>query len=101
VATVDTFSYTGAEQTLVVPAGVTSIDVDVQGAAGGTNGGRAQGALATTPGETLYIYVGGAATTQIGGFNGGANGGSGGTGRVVAARQILGRAATPSGTALP
>jgi hypothetical protein len=75
-----TFSATGAEQTWVVPTGVTSVTVDILGAAGSANGGRAQGTLATTPGETLYIYAGGAKSGTTGGFNGGANGADTGQG---------------------
>lgn len=73
-----TFDYTGAEQTFVVPVGVTSLTVDVSGAAGSANGGRALGTLATTPGETLRIYVG--ASGANGGYNGGGSGG--GTGAI-------------------
>ena len=82
-----TFNYTGAQQSFVVPAGVTSVNIAAQGAAGwvGVNpgglGGSASGTLAVTPGETLYIYVGGQGTTATvnqvpagGGFNGGGNG---------------------------
>lgn len=81
-----TFNYTGAQQTWVVPAFVTSITVDVQGASSsfnGGNGGRVQGSVSVTPGETLYIYVGGQGGSPSGspgapgGFNGGANGGNG------------------------
>ncbi len=70
-----TFNYTGSEQTWVVPAGVTSITVDARGARGGGdggNGGRIEVTATTTPGETLYIYVGSTA-----GYNGGGSGGSG------------------------
>ncbi|MFH0888660.1 MAG: glycine rich domain-containing protein, partial [Planctomycetota bacterium] len=76
-----TFNYTGGLQTWVVPAGVTSIIVDVQGAQGGTNGsvgglgGRTQATLAVTPGSTLYIYVGNQPTSTAGGYNGGGTGG--------------------------
>lgn len=91
VQTVTTFNYTGAMQTYVVPAGVTSIDVDVMGAEGGDaigttvgwgggpmnvdagNGGRVTATLSVTPGETLYIYVGGEGSMSAGGFNGGGN----------------------------
>ena len=79
--------------TWTVPAGVTSVIVDVQGAAGGIAGpsslitpstpgygGRTQATLAVTPGQVLNIYVGGqgangtgAAGTAAGGFNGGGN----------------------------
>ncbi|MGB4844515.1 MAG: M36 family metallopeptidase, partial [Ferruginibacter sp.] len=74
------FSYTGAVQTWVVPAGVTSINVKTWGAQGNSNagsilgglGGYAEGTLAVTPGQTLYINAGGGAQTTInGGFNGG------------------------------
>lgn len=85
------FAYTGFPQTWVVPAGITSIAFDVQGGMGGDdfhfgpastpnpgNGGRAQGAIAVTPGQTLTMYVGGAGAdgTTIGaagGYNGGGN----------------------------
>lgn len=89
------FDFSGAEQTFVVPNGVTSITVDVLGASAGDGwnvdsggsvkgfgglGGRLEVTLTTTPGETLYVFVGGAgadATTTggVGGFNGGGSGG--------------------------
>jgi hypothetical protein len=59
-----TFSYTGARESWTIPAGITSITVDVVGAAGGDGtslggkGSRMQGTITTTPGNTLYIYVG-------------------------------------------
>ena len=64
-----TFNYTGGLQMWTVPTGVTSINVDVYGAAGansadggiGANGGRVQADLAVTPGQILNIYVGGQA----------------------------------------
>ncbi|MDP1746396.1 MAG: hypothetical protein Q8L90_12510, partial [Bacteroidota bacterium] len=73
-----TFNYTGAAQTWTVPACVTSITIDANGAQGSTAnagaggaGGRAQGTLAVTPGATINVYVGGQA-----GFNGGGAGGA-------------------------
>jgi len=79
-----TFNYTGAVQTFVVPNNITSIDIETWGAQGGSpqasvggKGGYAKGTLTVTPGETLNIYVGGkglAGTTAVllnGGFNGG------------------------------
>ncbi len=86
-----TYTYTGAEQTFVVPSCVTSIMVDAYGAEGGTGngggtggmGGRVQATLPVTPGSTLYIYVGGQGGPSSngvhgpGGFNGGADGRSG------------------------
>lgn len=69
------FTYTGSHQSFVVPVGVTSIEVDLYGAAAGAArfGNRVKGTLAVTPGDTLRIYVGG-----TGGFNGGASPGGGG-----------------------
>lgn len=72
------FSYTGGQQSWVVPAGVYSIQVDMTGAQGGSHswntgglGGRVQTTLSVTPGQTLYIYVGGEPTDYQGGYNGG------------------------------
>ncbi len=80
------FNYTGSMQTFTVPAGVTSIDIIAYGAQGasgtgavggaGAPGGQASGTLAVTPGQVLNIFVGGAASGQTGGFNGGGLGGS-------------------------
>ncbi|MFK7784356.1 MAG: glycine-rich protein [Crocinitomicaceae bacterium] len=83
-----TFTYTGAQQTFIVPAGVTSISVDAFGAQGGANnpatnvnyGGRVQSDIAVTPGATIYVYVGGQANGLAGGFNGGGSGEGGGQG---------------------
>ena len=84
-----TFLYTGGEQTFTVPAGVTTLHVVAIGGAGGASavfGGAAAQVtadLAVTPGQTLYIEVGGkgkdGASGGAGGFNGGAAGGFGGT----------------------
>jgi hypothetical protein len=84
-----TFSYTGSMQTWTVPAGVTSVSVDMRGAQGGYGpssatpgyGGRLQCTIPVTGGEVLNIYVGGAGQNSSsgsrgsGGFNGGGNGG--------------------------
>jgi Glycine rich protein len=93
------FSYTGAEQTFVVPAEVRSLHVDAVGGAGGLGSPYAEGGLgasvatdiAVTPGETLYVEVGGAGSTGgpsvfggggaagtdlLGGHPGGAGGGA-------------------------
>lgn len=85
-----TFNYTGAFQTWVVPANVYSILIESWGAEGanaidrlpgnsaGGLGGYAKGLMFVTPGQTLYINVGGAGSTSgAGGFNGGGNGGNG------------------------
>lgn len=86
------FGYTGAEQTLTVPAGVTSVTLTATGASGGTNsdgtaglGGVATVSAAVSSGETLYVEVGGQGASnttfsqsgQPGGFNGGGTGGTG------------------------
>ena len=61
-----TFSHTGSNQTYVVPAGITSLNVTLSGAGGGGGGnylaggtgGLVSGTLTVTPGETLTIIVG-------------------------------------------
>lgn len=86
-----TFNYTGAVQTYTVPCGVTSVTVDVVGAQGGNwnspvvsggMGGRAQGTIAVTNGQVLYIYVGKQAQAGSGctGYPGGGNSGGGAQG---------------------
>ena len=88
-ASAQTFTFTcpTTTTTWTVPAGVTSILVDVQGASGGTagtglgattpgKGGRTQATLAVTPGQVLNIYIGGTGGNgnlfgAAGGFNGG------------------------------
>ena len=94
-----TFSYTGAQQTFTVPSGVTSIVIDAYGAEGGIGwrgctvsvnpgkGGRVQVTLSVTPGEALYIYIGGEGSLHNnsgddgeGGWNGGGDGDSWGSG---------------------
>src|SRR5690348_146880 len=91
-----TYAYTGSEQTLSIPAGVTSVHVDATGGTGGAGnaqgtfsngaggpGGSVSGEVPVTPGSTLYVEVGGAGGggTQngpgAGGWNGGADGGTG------------------------
>jgi hypothetical protein len=57
-----TFTFTGAEQAFVVPTGVSQINVVAIGGKGGGGGGfgaRASADIATTPGTTLYVEVGG------------------------------------------
>lgn len=90
-ATTTTFLYTGAEQTFVVPGGVTSVHVVAIGGSGGAatdaSGGVAAEAIGNvnvTPGQTLYVEVGGKGKGLgeggQGGFNGGASGAGGGGG---------------------
>jgi uncharacterized repeat protein (TIGR01451 family) len=59
------FNYLGAGETFVIPAGVTSIQVECWGAQGGNGGGMlgglggyARADVVVTPGETATIYVG-------------------------------------------
>ena len=62
-----TFNYTGALQKFIVPNRVTSIQVNAIGARGGTGGGGEPGGaganitstINVTPGQILYIVVGG------------------------------------------
>lgn len=88
----DTFNYTGSVQSFTVPAGVDSITVDLRGAQGGRAyvcgsiggtggyGGRTTGTISVSPGDVIYIYVGGQGSTAAssiggaGGYNGGAYG---------------------------
>ena len=82
-----TYNYTGGVQTYIVPAGVTTITVDVIGAQGGgrecvlTNfqsrggcGGRVQATINVTPGHVLDVYVGGGGVGGSGAVTGGAGG---------------------------
>lgn len=81
-----TFSYTGAEETFVVPPTVGWLEVHVWGAGGGGGlgglggpGAMVQGRLAVTPNETLRVLVGqagdGFAANQAGSTFGGGGGG--------------------------
>lgn len=77
----DTFNYTGSVQTYVVPVGITTLTMETWGAQGGANwvnntnfGGYSKGTFTVTPGETLYIYVGGQTNSATGGYNGGGAG---------------------------
>jgi hypothetical protein len=78
------FSFTGGEQTLVVPSGVTGVAIDAVGASGGGSVGGAGGTVSATvavmPGATLYVEVGGVGTSGAGGFNGGGVPGTGASG---------------------
>jgi Glycine rich protein len=88
-ANIKTFLPSGGEQTFNVPAGVTSVHAVVVGGKGG-DGAESGGAgglgalaiadLAVTPGETLYVEVGGNGASGdaggTGGFNGGGAGGA-------------------------
>ena len=91
---VQPFVYTGSEQTWNVPAGVSEVKLEVWGAQGGYRssstyggkGGYSVGTYSSTPGQTLYVVVGGSGNTggTSGGYNGGGsrgtyNGGGGAT----------------------
>jgi hypothetical protein len=85
------FVYTGSEQTFTVPAGVRSVHVVAVGAKGGAGRSAAGGSgavmsavVAVTPGEVLYLEVGGNggsfASCCFASFNGGGPGGLAGAG---------------------
>jgi Glycine rich protein len=106
-----TFVYTGAEQTFVVPAGVHSVQVLAVGGHGGRAGldpiggvaAQVTGALTVRPGETLYVEVGGngapgeAGSQELhaGGFNGGGDGAGGGGGASDVRSSLLGAGLSP------
>lgn len=81
-------SYTGANQTFVVPSGVTTINFIAWGAAGGGGfasgtgggGGFIEGDVAVTAGETLNVEVGGGGVFANNGGGSTQGGGGGGTG---------------------
>jgi hypothetical protein len=81
---IQTFAFTGADQTFTVPPGVVSASFTVTGAAGagsaggGGAGGKATATLPLTPGDEVKVFVGGAGAA--GGFNGGGGGGLAGAG---------------------
>ncbi len=77
-----TVTFSGSMQTFVVPNCVTTLRMELWGAQGATTGsssggqgGYVRGDLSVTPGETLFVYVGGQ-----NGYNGGGVAGSGSTG---------------------
>jgi len=85
------FDYTGSSQSWTVPAGVSTLMSDVQGAQGGSNpssGGRIKGNISVTAGNTIHVMVGGQGGSETGygcqasspslvagGWNGGGTGG--------------------------
>ena len=78
IAATETFAYTGADQSFVIPAGITSITACLWGAGGaggypvngaggpGAAGGYSEGTIAVTPGETITLVVGGAGNITSG-----------------------------------
>ena len=104
-----TFNNTGADQSFVVPAGVTSITVKAWGAGGGGGGngapagggGYATSAIPVTPGETLTIIAGSQGVYRAAGagpgpavYGGGGNTGSQGYGGQGGGRSALRRSST-------
>jgi hypothetical protein len=104
-AGVQRFTATGTEQAFTVPAGVTSVHIVAVGAKGGGAlggvGGTATADLAVTPGQTLYVEVGGIGQFGPAGFNGGGSGGgfpSGGSGGGASDVRTVARATAGSST---
>ena len=92
-----TFSYTGANQTFTVPAGVTTISVTLWGAGGsgsgvggiGGAGAFIQGTLSVTPGQTLILVVGQGGVYNSGGSTYGGGGGNLGYGNAGGGRSAI------------
>lgn len=78
-----TFSTSNDYYSWTIPAGATTLSMDVVGASGGAGGAtaagkgaRMTGSLSVTPGSILKIYVGAQGTTGTGGNGGGGGGGT-------------------------
>lgn len=90
VTTVETVSYTGTTASFTVPDGITELDVKMWGAGAGNGawpsnntagaGGYASGKISVTPGEQLFIIVGGGGQGTTGSSGDGGLGGWGGGG---------------------
>ncbi|WP_345293493.1 autotransporter domain-containing protein [Luteimonas vadosa] len=114
------FAFTGGEQTVIVPSGVTSATIHLSGAQGGNGisgngnaagfggrGGRVSGNLSVTPGAVLSVWVGGQGSQAVnpgglGGLNQGAGtaragNGGGGTDLRVGGSSIANRVAIAAG----
>lgn len=83
--TTTNFAFTGAQQSLTIPAGVESATLEVWGASGrdynvteiGGKGGYVKVITLVQPGDIFYIYVGGMPQSSYGvGYNGGGIGAS-------------------------
>lgn len=80
-------TYTGSDQTFTVPAGITSVNVKLWGAGGGSGaagdfrfgggGGFVKGDIAVTPSESLTVIVGQAGSGVTSGSNTGVSSGGG------------------------
>jgi len=90
------FGYTGSVQIFDVPAGATHVFIEAEGAKGwsgsypGGEGGFSSGTLVVSPGDDLFIYVGGQGTRSTpayspsgAGWNGGGDGQNNSSGNVV------------------
>lgn len=95
-----TFAYIGAEQSFIVPSGVTSVRITAIGGKGSTPGSETAGAggfvtatVAVAPLAALTIAVAGDATEGGGGFGGGGGsdrgGGGGGASSVHVGNDLL------------
>ncbi len=69
-----TYSYTGSDQSYVVPSNIQYLLVEAYGAEGGSNGcydggkgGYIKTIITVTPGDTLYVLVGGTSSSNYGG----------------------------------
>jgi hypothetical protein len=72
-----TFSFTGKEQTFIVPTGVKRLTVVARGGVAGGYPGRVYAVIRVRPGDKLYVFVG--ASGPDGGFNGGGSAGTAGS----------------------
>jgi hypothetical protein len=112
------YAPTGAEQQFAVPAGVTNVHVTAIGGAGaastfmggptggglGGHGGLVSAGLPVTPGQSLFVEVGGSGSAAAGGFNGGGDasydGGGGGGASDVRACSIAAESCPGDGDTL-
>ena len=112
VTATETFVYTGGEQILAVPAGVTSVRVVAVGGRGGLGyaqgpvggfGGEATADLSVSAGQVLYVEVGGKGgdgwlDSGVSAFNGGAAGGLGAGGGGGGASDVRALPSSASGS---
>lgn len=91
-----TLSYTGANQSFVVPAGVTSLRVKLWGGGGGGGGkaagggaGHANATISVTAGETLTVVVGGGGSAGNGNSGVRRGGGGGGATAILRGTTVL------------
>ena len=75
IACTDTYTFADAEETYVVPDGITSLAVFLVGAPGAGWGGRGAavyaGSLPVSPSDTFFVAVGGNGGSSAAPFNGG------------------------------